>query len=223
MFLDNKYTKWYYSLITKASNERRKKHNSNYYEKHHIIPKCLHGSNCKDNLVLLTAREHFICHKFLCKMVSNKKEIYLLKTALSYFMNNTKRNLSSKYIEEVRRIQSENKKNQIPWNKGIPHTEETKKKIGLKNSRSTLTDKGRELKREFCIKNNPMNNPIYAEKARLNHSKCYEITDPDGNKYIIKNLTEFCKNNNLHTGNMCSVSKGKLLHYKKWKCIQVKF
>lgn len=41
-----------------------------YTEKHHIIPKSLGGSNTKDNLVRLTAREHFICHKLLVRMVS---------------------------------------------------------------------------------------------------------------------------------------------------------
>lgn len=34
-------------------------------ERHHVIPKCLGGSNSKDNLVELTAREHFICHWLL--------------------------------------------------------------------------------------------------------------------------------------------------------------
>ena len=35
--------------------------NIGYYEKHHIQPKSLGGSNKKENLVRLTAREHFIC------------------------------------------------------------------------------------------------------------------------------------------------------------------
>jgi len=33
-----------------------------YKERHHIIPKCMGGNNEKDNLVYLTAREHFIIH-----------------------------------------------------------------------------------------------------------------------------------------------------------------
>lgn len=39
-----------------------------YVEKHHIIPRSLGGSNEKDNLVKLTAREHFICHYLLAKI-----------------------------------------------------------------------------------------------------------------------------------------------------------
>jgi hypothetical protein len=221
MFLENKYKKWYYSIILNARKEKRIKNTLIYYEKHHIIPKCLNGTNDKENLVLLTAKEHFICHKLLCKMTNKTKEIYLLKSAVAYFMNNTKRNLSSKYIEEARKIQSDNKKKQIPWNKGIKHSEETKRKIGLKNSRTTLTESGRIKKIKFMENNNPMKNPLYAERAKINRSKFYEMISPEGKKFTIRNLAEFCKNNNLHKGNMCSVSKGKLKHYKGWKCIQI--
>lgn len=38
-----------------------------YTETHHIIPKCINGTNDKNNLVELTAREHFIAHKLLFK------------------------------------------------------------------------------------------------------------------------------------------------------------
>jgi hypothetical protein len=71
------YQKIYNQLIERAKQEEqsciRVKHKRNhpdwkYYERHHIIPKCLGGSNDKDNLVLLTAREHFICHHLLIKI-----------------------------------------------------------------------------------------------------------------------------------------------------------
>jgi group I intron endonuclease len=45
-------------------------------------------------------------------------------------------------------------------------SEETKRKIGLANSRSTLTEDGRQRKREFTKNNNPMNDPIIREKHR---------------------------------------------------------
>ena len=43
----------------------RNKKDDVYYEEHHIIPKSLGGSNSIDNLVLLTAREHYIAHLLL--------------------------------------------------------------------------------------------------------------------------------------------------------------
>jgi len=39
-----------------------------YFERHHIVPRCLNGTNIESNLVLLTAREHFICHQLLWKI-----------------------------------------------------------------------------------------------------------------------------------------------------------
>ena len=66
------YCKIYMSIIFKASaeNEQRlcNKQKGHYYERHHIIPKSLGGSNANDNVIILTAREHFICHWLLVKM-----------------------------------------------------------------------------------------------------------------------------------------------------------
>lgn len=39
-----------------------------YCEKHHIIPRALGGSNFSENLVNLTAKEHFIAHLLLAKI-----------------------------------------------------------------------------------------------------------------------------------------------------------
>ena len=63
------YKAIYYKIIKNAKKEIE---NGNrlvgYYEKHHIQPKALGGTNDKENLVKLTAREHFICHWLLVKM-----------------------------------------------------------------------------------------------------------------------------------------------------------
>lgn len=38
-----------------------------YHERHHVVPKCMGGTNDKDNLIDLYAKEHFIAHKLLAK------------------------------------------------------------------------------------------------------------------------------------------------------------
>jgi hypothetical protein len=63
-FIDNKYTRWYYEIVFRTTARVQ----DGYVERHHIIPKSLGGSNKKDNMVVLTAREHFICHLLLTKM-----------------------------------------------------------------------------------------------------------------------------------------------------------
>ena len=45
---------------------------SGYAERHHIIPKSLGGDNSTENLVYLTAREHFVAHLILAKIHGGK-------------------------------------------------------------------------------------------------------------------------------------------------------
>lgn len=53
-----------------------------YVEKHHIIPKSLGGSDDPENIVSLTAREHFICHYLLVKLYpENSNEWYKMVNA----------------------------------------------------------------------------------------------------------------------------------------------
>lgn len=58
----------YQSIIDRAKSENRVKGQGAYYESHHVIPRSMGGSNHSDNLVLLTGREHFICHLILARM-----------------------------------------------------------------------------------------------------------------------------------------------------------
>lgn len=67
MFKQNKYTNSYFRLVDRAANREVQ----GYTETHHIVPKSLGGTDASSNLVKLTAREHFICHLLLIKMVDD--------------------------------------------------------------------------------------------------------------------------------------------------------
>ena len=83
-FVKNKYTKYYFAIIQSAMSKHRQKTKKSdplyeYLEAHHILPQCvfpeykslkLHPWNC----VLLTAKEHYICHLLLCKMAIETKD-----------------------------------------------------------------------------------------------------------------------------------------------------
>jgi hypothetical protein len=70
------YEKIYNDIISKARSEDRKKIKGGiYYERHHIIPRCLGGSNDKSNLILLTAKEHYIAHRLLCMIYPTHEKI----------------------------------------------------------------------------------------------------------------------------------------------------
>jgi hypothetical protein len=74
------YRKIYDNIIENSIRDDRKKLkktnlNYIYYERHHIIPKCLNGDNNEENLVLLTAKEHFVCHKLLTYIYKGNRKI----------------------------------------------------------------------------------------------------------------------------------------------------
>lgn len=64
-----KYHRWYNAIISKRLNLKP----SGYSETHHITPRCLGGTDAKENLIELTAREHYICHLLLVKMFESEK------------------------------------------------------------------------------------------------------------------------------------------------------
>jgi hypothetical protein len=68
LFIDNKYTKWYFQIIQSA----RLNTSEGYTEQHHVIPKCLGGRNNKSNLINLSAKQHFLCHLLLIKMTEGE-------------------------------------------------------------------------------------------------------------------------------------------------------
>ena len=61
--MENKYKQTYDRIIERARNRDL----SGVFERHHVIPRCMGGSDDGSNLVKLTCREHYICHLLLTK------------------------------------------------------------------------------------------------------------------------------------------------------------
>lgn len=69
------YQKIYCNLIESRKVLIRSKKDG-YYESHHIIPVCIGGcKKCKDNMVLLTPREHFLAHWLLSRIYPKNDKI----------------------------------------------------------------------------------------------------------------------------------------------------
>jgi len=88
------YQKLYNNIITNAQSKNRKKSKLEYFENHHILPRCLGGSNDKSNLVLLTFKEHYIAHHLLVKNSNNIIHKSKLAMAFNILMNTSKDKLN---------------------------------------------------------------------------------------------------------------------------------
>jgi hypothetical protein len=66
IFIPNRYTRIYYSVIERAQSRILPK--DSYREKHHIVPRCMGGTDDPTNIVELTFKEHVFCHKLLVRM-----------------------------------------------------------------------------------------------------------------------------------------------------------
>jgi len=138
MFINNKYKSWYDSIIQKA----KVRNLSGYKEKHHILPRCLGGKDNQENLVELTAREHFIVHMLLCKFTKGLARIKMLYAFnfMSVVRNkNRDYKINSKIAQKLRLEFFSNKPKHTSESKlkmsrsriGIKLSKETRKKVGL--------------------------------------------------------------------------------------------
>jgi hypothetical protein len=132
-----------------------------YREKHHVVPRCLGGGNEPDNIVALTAEEHFVAHQLLVKihpgdhrllwaamyMTGNSKRMSRNNKAYGWLRRKLAATLSARFrgkkmsaeFREMRRAMMLGKS---PM-QGKEHTEKTKRKM-------SAASKGREKSDAHC-------------------------------------------------------------------------
>jgi hypothetical protein len=162
--LENKYFKYYTNIIENAS----KREISGYTERHHILPKSLGGDNDKNNIVALTAREHFICHHLLSKFttgrakskmsyalwrLSNKKDGRIKSSKIYDQVRKNHANMLSKsktgvkrksFSDEARRNMSEAKKGKPSNRKGMKQPPEA-----VEAMRQKLIGRKKDIEKEY--------------------------------------------------------------------------
>ncbi|MEM4261307.1 MAG: HNH endonuclease signature motif containing protein [Candidatus Woesearchaeota archaeon] len=178
------YKKIYDSLIQKAKN--RKLLPSEYYEKHHIIPKSLGGLDNDDNLIFLTYKEHYLAHLLLYKLYSNQKEKYKMGCAIFMMSkgNNNFRINNSRMYEKSKKIFKMEYKNFLLTNEGKKY---------LKNRAKTRV-------------NNQQINFIY-------HFYHKEYGDFN---ISTKQLMEIFSEQKLNSSNLVKVGKKERFYHKGW-------
>jgi hypothetical protein len=186
MFINNKYKSWYDYIIQKA----KVRNLSGYKEKHHILPRCLGGKDNQENLVELTAREHFIVHMLLCKFTKGQARIKMLYAFNFMSVVRSKYRdykINSKIAQKLRKEFFSNKPR---------HTKESK----LKMSKSRL---GMKLSKETREK---------VGLAQIGNKKALGLKHSEETKNIIRNANK----GNKHTlGMICINKNGKTIMIQK--------
>jgi hypothetical protein len=148
MYLQNKYTYIYYCIINRAKS--RTLSEEIYSEKHHIIPRSLGGTNDLANLAVLTAREHFICHLLLPKMLTgtNKRNMsFAIWSMLTrdHSKNKSRYKVNSHWYETIKKQVADATSH---LHKGKVVSNETRKKISAKAKGRTSPNKGKPMSAE---------------------------------------------------------------------------
>lgn len=97
------YQKVYNDLISFRKSNPIKKSKELYTELHHIVPRCLGGTDELENLVRLTAREHFIAHRLLAKIHAGHGGIKIA-VLLMYHTSPSKPRITSKEYEFLKEV-----------------------------------------------------------------------------------------------------------------------
>lgn len=119
------YKRIYSSLIEKAKSEKREYRKGTYYERHHIKPRCLGGEGksgdwkTHPNLVLLTAKEHYLAHAILLEMYPDNKKLQIAYGRMCFHGEDHRRDfrISSRAYERAKHLNSISRK-------GIPKSKE---------------------------------------------------------------------------------------------------
>jgi len=147
----------YYNYINNILSTRGRFNVDGYKERHHIIPRCIGGTNDETNLVDLTASEHFIAHKLLCEdnpshrglakawlmmctMQSDNQE--RINISAEEYANIKEHLAKTKVTDITKQKISEANKGNIAWNKGLSKETDERVMKGAQNLSRSLTENG---------------------------------------------------------------------------------
>lgn len=161
----SKYEKWYAAITNKA----RERTIEGYTERHHILPRSLGGTDNLDNLVELTAREHFICHWLLTKMTEGEDRYKMLNAlrmmrAEKHGQQRYDTTITARVYESIKKeyaqLQSERYRGANNPMYGRAHTDDARRAISEKNTGKKLTEEqiARQIAAQTGRKRAPFNN-----------------------------------------------------------------
>ena len=159
------YKSIYYSIIDKYRNQ------PGMTEKHHIVPRCMGGSDDPENLVAVSPRVHYILHLLLYKFVDAcyRKQMWYAVWNMSN-QGKTKTGSMYQFIrEQCNERQKEIRAKVTPWNKGKKHSPETIEKL-------KKTRKGKSYGKVWRVSYKGVEYNSITECIKLTGDSYYKIT-----------------------------------------------
>jgi hypothetical protein len=161
------YQKIYNQIIERAKTRQL----NCYKEKHHVIPRCMGGVD-ENNIVELTAKEHFLCHRLLCEIYPSLDKLKYALFLMAIGKNKRKENhynISGKTYERIK-IEWQLKVKGKPKPKGFM-SDDIKSKIsqankGVSRNKGTKFTDEQKQKISQAKKGKPLN-PQHAENLRI--------------------------------------------------------
>lgn len=166
-----------------------------YVEKHHIVPRCLGGTDDIANIAILTPEEHFLAHQLLVKIYP--KSSPLVKAVMIMTTHHTQQRSNNKLFGWLRRRASIQQKQWIVENghpKGMlgkVHTEEKKRQIS-ESTKKALAD---AIGVKVYAYN--LDGSFYKEYSTLTECATELKTNPSNVKYTAEGKFGHCKNKQL--------------------------
>ena len=151
-YIQSKYYTWYQELVEKAKDRNWSKETAPCYtEIHHIVPRSLRGTDNLDNLVTLTAREHYIAHRLLAKFTTGDAKIKMNMALFCMITLNYSKSViqnKSKLYEKIKNEYAEMVKGKNHFNYGLTRSEETKGLIRQKRALQVMPKEIYKLRSE---------------------------------------------------------------------------
>jgi hypothetical protein len=149
----------YLKIYKDICNRGQTKRLLDYFEIHHIIPKCLGGNDDKNNLTSLSAKEHYIAHLLLTKIHKNCFKIQHAFGMMEASRKDQIRNYTSNQYDKMRKAHSNAMKTNNPM-----YVKETRDKVS-------------KTKKEMFA-NGTLINPMHYESAKKKISEHMKTNNP---------------------------------------------
>jgi hypothetical protein len=185
-----------YDIIVKRGRERVIE---GYGERHHIVPKCIGGTDEDLNITVLTAREHYMAHWLLIKIYPNNRKLAYAFNAMCRRSKNQNRDISSAAYNAAR-------KNWVQ-NHPMKDTDIKKRMIASHHKRSAMLREQKACDRKRCV----CGSKIYNNSSSYCSIQCFHQNKPKS--YITEDYkTKLSVSSKKFISRLCDKDKKKRLY-----------